>query len=58
MCGICGIRRFDNSLPGERVLASMNAALLHRGPDGAGAYLAPGIGLAMRRLSIIRRFAI
>lgn len=53
MCGICGIRRFDDSLPDERLLAAMNASLAHRGPDGAGAHLAPGIGLAMRRLSIV-----
>src|SRR5574341_1149848 len=53
MCGICGIRRFDNSLPDERVLAAMNASIAHRGPDGAGTHVAPGIGLAMRRLSIV-----
>jgi asparagine synthase (glutamine-hydrolysing) len=53
MCGICGIRRFDNSLPDERLLAAMNAALAHRGPDGPGMHLAPGIGLAMRRLSVV-----
>lgn len=53
MCGICGIRRFDNSLPDERVLAAMNTIITHRGPDGAGTHVAPGIGLAMRRLSIV-----
>ncbi len=53
MCGICGIRRFDNSLPDERLLTAMNAALYHRGPDGAGVHIAPGIGLAMCRLSIV-----
>jgi len=53
MCGICGLRRFDNVQPEERLLAAMNTALTHRGPDGAGTHLAPGIGLAMRRLSII-----
>jgi len=31
----------------------MNAALAHRGPDGQGLLLAPPVGLAMRRLSII-----
>jgi asparagine synthase (glutamine-hydrolysing) len=40
-------------LPDERVLAAMNAIITHRGPDGAGTHVAPGIGLAMRRLSIV-----
>jgi len=31
----------------------MCAALTHRGPDDAGFYFAPGVGLGMRRLSII-----
>jgi asparagine synthase (glutamine-hydrolysing) len=53
MCGICGIRRFDNSVPNERLLAAMNGAIAHRGPDGQGVHLAPGIGLAMQRLSIV-----
>lgn len=53
MCGICGIRRFDNEIPDERLLAAMNSCLAHRGPDGAGMHLGPGIGLAMRRLSIV-----
>jgi len=53
MCGICGIRRFDNEVPNEHLLAAMNGSLAHRGPDGAGMHLGPGIGLAMRRLSIV-----
>lgn len=53
MCGICGIRRFDNQVPDERLLVAMNTALAHRGPDGAGRHLGPGIGLAIRRLSIV-----
>ena len=35
------------------VLSAMNATLVHRGPDGSGEFAAPGVGLAMRRLSII-----
>lgn len=31
----------------------MNQTLLRRGPDDGGTYRAPGVGLAMRRLSII-----
>lgn len=54
MCGIAGI--FD--LKGEReidrvALARMSEALIHRGPDGAGEFIAPGVGLAHRRLAII-----
>lgn len=31
----------------------MNAALIHRGPDGEGKFYAPHLSMAMRRLSII-----
>ena len=31
----------------------MNAAMVHRGPDGEGEFVAPNVMLAMRRLSII-----
>jgi asparagine synthase (glutamine-hydrolysing) len=34
-------------------LRRMCAALAHRGPDDEGLYVAPGVGLGMRRLSII-----
>ena len=37
----------------EAVLLAMRDAQIHRGPDQAGLYLAGGIGLAHRRLSII-----
>ena len=53
MCGICGVRNFKDDVINERVLQAMNQSIAHRGPDGAGAHLAPGIGLAMRRLSIV-----
>jgi asparagine synthase (glutamine-hydrolysing) len=44
-----------NGEPGvdRNILSAMNATLLHRGPDAGGEFVAPGIGLAMRRLSII-----
>jgi len=35
------------------VLRAMRDTLTHRGPDGAGEFLAEGVGLAHRRLSII-----
>lgn len=53
MCGICGIRNFKDEVIDERVLQAMNHSIAHRGPDGVGVHLAPGIGLAMRRLSIV-----
>ena len=57
MCGICGVAFQNRSTDaGERVRA-MAAAMQHRGPDGEGFLLndprAPGLALAMRRLSII-----
>lgn len=56
MCGIVGIYQFDRQLP---VLAEsierMRDSMVHRGPDGAGIWLAPdaSVGLGHRRLSII-----
>ena len=49
MCGICGYLGFDD----PALLEKMTEALAHRGPDDAGTYVAPGIGLGHRRLSII-----
>ncbi|MCX7194205.1 MAG: amidotransferase 1, exosortase A system-associated [Proteobacteria bacterium] len=54
MCGIAGIfdtqgtREIDRAL-----LAAMNQAQHHRGPDETGLYAEPGVGLAHKRLSII-----
>jgi asparagine synthase (glutamine-hydrolysing) len=48
MFDIGGRREIDRGL-----LLRMNDALAHRGPDGDGTFVAPGIGLAHRRLSII-----
>jgi asparagine synthase (glutamine-hydrolysing) len=54
MCGIVGQIYRD---PERRVepasLATMCAALVHRGPDDQGAYCVGNVGLAMRRLAII-----
>jgi asparagine synthase (glutamine-hydrolysing) len=49
MCGITGFAGLDN----KPLLQAMCSSLEHRGPDDAGYYTAPGIGLGMRRLSII-----
>jgi asparagine synthase (glutamine-hydrolysing) len=53
MCGIAGIvSRGDRPVQAEE-LWSMCAAMVHRGPDDAGYYVGAGVGLGMRRLSII-----
>ncbi len=54
MCGLAGIldpdaaREVDQSL-----LRRMTEALAHRGPDGDGFHVEPGLGLGHRRLAII-----
>ncbi len=54
MCGITGRFNYDPQRPVDGdVLVAMTNAVAHRGPDGAGYYRAPGIGLGHRRLSII-----
>ncbi|MBN8279086.1 MAG: amidotransferase 1, exosortase A system-associated [Gammaproteobacteria bacterium] len=54
MCGIAGIIDLGNRTPvNEALLRAMNDRLSHRGPDGSGVHLEPGIGLAHRRLSIV-----
>jgi asparagine synthase (glutamine-hydrolysing) len=54
MCGIAGRFNYDSLRPVDRdVLVAMTDAVAHRGPDAAGYYHAPGIGLGHRRLSII-----
>jgi asparagine synthase (glutamine-hydrolysing) len=54
MCGICGIVSTDRAAVIEpSVIRRMCDTLAHRGPDDQGVYLAPGIALGHRRLSII-----
>jgi len=54
MCGIAGIFDTRGLRPIDRpLLERMNQAQFHRGPDEGGTFIAPGIGLAHRRLSII-----
>jgi asparagine synthase (glutamine-hydrolysing) len=54
MCGICGIAAVDPTRPiDESSLRRMCEVIVHRGPDDSGTHVSRGIGLAMRRLSII-----
>ena len=53
MCGVAGIVDLDRAPVQEGGVRAMCAALRHRGPDGEGVYVAPGVALGMRRLSII-----
>src|SRR6266403_2192599 len=53
MCGIAGIVRSDGAPVDRELVARMNHAIRHRGPDDDGFYFSDGVGLAMRRLSII-----
>ncbi|MBC7604010.1 MAG: amidotransferase 1, exosortase A system-associated [Ramlibacter sp.] len=54
MCGITGIFETRDHRPIDRsVLARMNQAQVHRGPDEGSVHLEPGLGFGHRRLSII-----
>ncbi len=54
MCGIAGIFHCNgrDEVDG-RLLRRMTDALVHRGPDGQGFYVAPGLALGHRRLAIL-----
>src|ERR1041384_91708 len=54
MCGIAGIVYSDRERPVEEsVVRRMCSAIRHRGPDDEGIFVSGGVGLGMRRLSII-----
>ena len=54
MCGICGIATRDPARPVDAdTIRRMTDVLVHRGPDGEGTFVAPGIGLGVRRLAIV-----
>jgi len=54
MCGICGVATAGPGAVADlEALARMNGRLQHRGPDSDGVFEDGGVGLAMRRLSII-----
>ena len=54
MCGIAGIfHQAGPSAVDGALLRRMTGAIAHRGPDGDGFHIEPGVGLGHRRLSII-----
>ena len=54
MCGIAGILYRDRKTPVDKdLLRAMTDVIRHRGPDGEGMHIAPGLGLGHRRLAII-----
>ena len=60
MCGIAGFADKESFLPSTApneasfaLVHAMCEAIRHRGPDDEGIHVAPGVGLGMRRLSII-----
>jgi asparagine synthase (glutamine-hydrolysing) len=54
MCGISGLFDTSGHRPvDEAMLRRITDIVTHRGPDGSGLHLEPGVGLGHRRLSII-----
>jgi len=53
MCGIAGIASLGDRPVLQEEIGRMCDAIVHRGPDDEGYYIGDGIGLGMRRLSII-----
>lgn len=54
MCGIVGVIHRDPSRPvAEGRLINARETLTHRGPDEAGLWIRPGVGLGHRRLKVI-----
>jgi asparagine synthase (glutamine-hydrolysing) len=54
MCGIAGLFDTKGSRPFAAALVrGMTDAIAHRGPDGEGLHLEPGVALGHRRLAII-----
>lgn len=53
MCGIAGIFDLQGGTVEPGDVTRMCDAMTHRGPDEAGFHMAEGLGLGMRRLSVI-----
>jgi asparagine synthase (glutamine-hydrolysing) len=54
MCGIAGIAAFRGARgPNRELIHAMCETIVHRGPNDEGIHVEGGVGLGMRRLSII-----
>jgi asparagine synthase (glutamine-hydrolysing) len=53
MCGIAGFASTDAAADHASLLRRLAGQLVHRGPDDEGFFEKPGIGLAIRRLSVV-----
>lgn len=56
MCGICGVIQLEGrprTVVSKDVLDLMTDAMTHRGPNDRGTYMAEGVALGVRRLSIV-----
>jgi asparagine synthase (glutamine-hydrolysing) len=54
MCGIAGLLEHDRERPvRDDLLHAMVGIIRHRGPDDAGTWIGPGVGLGSTRLSIV-----
>ncbi|CAN5510887.1 asparagine synthase (glutamine-hydrolyzing) [soil metagenome] len=53
MCGLAGFVSSDRQTDRAPLLRRLTDALRHRGPDDDGFFSGPGVGLGMRRLSIV-----
>ncbi|MDO5117390.1 MAG: asparagine synthase (glutamine-hydrolyzing) [Eggerthellaceae bacterium] len=53
MCGICGFTGACECADDRAIVKAMCDVMAHRGPDGEGIYVADGIALGHRRLSLI-----
>lgn len=53
MGGVAGVRALSGEGVAEEALREMAGLLRHRGPDGSGVWVGPGVGLAHTRLAVI-----
>ena len=53
MCGIVGIVDLSGQPVPRELVSAMNDRIVHRGPDEDGFWFGDGVGLGMRRLSIL-----
>lgn len=54
MCGICGFTGgMSDACDARAVIKRMCAVMAHRGPDGEGIFITPGVALGHRRLSLL-----